>query len=186
MQIGPLIEQYGYWAIAVGAVIEGETVLVMGGVAAHLGYLKLPYVILVAAIAGFCGDQTYFWLGRSRGPRIVARFSSLAARSAKLNALIERYHEWVIVGMRFAYGFRIAGPILIGMSKVPALRFVLFNALGAMLWAITVATLGWTFGKAIEAVLGRLQHVEHWVFGGLALVGVAVWSVHRWRSSRKR
>jgi membrane protein DedA with SNARE-associated domain len=185
MEIGPLIEQYGYWAIAAGALLEGETVVALGGLAARLGHLKLPYVILVAALAGCCGDQLFFWLGRKNGARILARFEFVAARSAKLNAMIERYHEWVIVGVRFAYGIRIAGPILIGMSKVPGSRFVLFNAFGALLWAVLIATLGWAFGTAVEAMLGRLRGIEEWLFVGLAVAGIGFWFFRRWRASRK-
>lgn len=184
MDVGSLVEHYGYWVIAAGALLEGETVLVMGGLAAHLGYLHLPYVVLVAAISGFCGDQAFFWLGRTQGARVLARFPSLAARATKLNTMIERYHEWVIVGVRFAYGFRIAGPILIGMSKVSAWRFAAFNALGAVLWAGLITGLGWTFGATIETLLGRLQHLEKWLFLGVVVVGVAFWLIRRRRASR--
>jgi membrane protein DedA with SNARE-associated domain len=156
----------------------------MGGLAAHLGYLRLPYVVLVAAIGGFCGDQAFFWLGRLQGTSVLTRFPSVAARAAKLNTMIERYHEWVIVGVRFAYGFRIAGPILIGTSKVPALRFAIFNALGAALWAVLIAGLGWTFGVTIESLLGRMRHLEKWLFLGVVIVGAAFWLIRRQRASR--
>ena len=46
-----LIQSYGYWAILAGTFLEGETILVLAGFAAHLGYLQLPWVIL-AAFAG--------------------------------------------------------------------------------------------------------------------------------------
>lgn len=186
MEIGSLIAQYGYWAIAAGALLEGETVLALGGLAAHLGYLKLPWVVLVAAAAGFCGDQCFYWVGRRHGARLLARFEGLAGRAARVNALIERYHEWVIVGVRFAWGLRIAGPILIGMSAVPPLRFALFNALGAALWATLIAGLGWSFGATVESILGRIRHVEGWLFLGVAAVGAALWLAGRWRSAHAR
>ena len=62
-----LIEQYGYLAVFVGCFLEGETVLVLGGFAAHLGYLSLPIVIATAAVAGFIGDQALFAIGRRWG-----------------------------------------------------------------------------------------------------------------------
>jgi membrane protein DedA with SNARE-associated domain len=49
-----IIETYGYWALLVGTFFEGETVLVLGGFAAHRGYLTLPWVILAAFIGSLC------------------------------------------------------------------------------------------------------------------------------------
>lgn len=46
MDIPQLIQQYGYAAVAVGAFLEGETVLILAAVSAHLGYLKLHAVIV--------------------------------------------------------------------------------------------------------------------------------------------
>lgn len=86
--------------------------------------------------------------------------------------------------MRFAYGLRIAGPLLIGMSTMPARRFAALNALGAMLWAGVVGGIGWLFGLTAERLLGHLQHVEGWLLLGLLLVGSAAWLVRRTRAAR--
>lgn len=53
MDISNLITQYGYGAVAVGCLLEGEMVLLLAGFAAHRGYLSLPMLIGVAAVAGF-------------------------------------------------------------------------------------------------------------------------------------
>lgn len=181
MDLGSLIETHGYWVLALGCFLEGETILALAGYAARRGYLELEWVIAVAAAAGFAGDQLYFWLGRRHGPSIVARFPSVLQQRARLHRLIERYHAWVIVGVRFAYGLRIAGPILLGASAIGASRFALFNALGAMLWAVSVSGLGWGFGHAVESVLGDVHRLEGWILLGLVLVGALVWWVRRVR-----
>ena len=185
MDLGQLIATHGYWVLALGALLEGETVLALAGFAASRGYLALPLVVAVAAVGGFCGDQFYFWLGRRHGDRLLPRLPSITQQADKLHRLIERYHEWVIVGVRFAYGLRIAGPILIGTSQVSALRFVLFNALGAVLWATLIAGLGWVFGAAIERILGEVQRFELWLFAALAAVGIGLFFYHRWRQGRR-
>ncbi len=185
MHLGDLISSHGYWVLALGSVLEGETVLTLAGFAAHRGYLSFPIVVVIAAAAGFCGDQAFFWLGRRHGERALARFPSVAAQADKVHRLIERYHEWVIIGVRFAYGLRIAGPILIGTADVPAWRFVLFNALGALLWATLIAGLGWVFGAAVERVLGRIGRIEMWLFAALIVAGIAVGLFRRWRAGRR-
>jgi len=186
MDAGELISSHGYWVLALGGLLEGETVLALAGFAAHRGYLSFPAVVAVAAVAGFCGDTLYFWLGRRHGDRLLARFPSVAARADKIDALIERYHEWVIVGVRFAYGLRIAGPILIGTSNVAAWRFVVFNALGAVIWATLIAGLGWLFGATIQRVLGEIRHIEMWLAAALIAIGIGLWLYQRRREGKTR
>ena len=64
MTLESAIHSYGYWAILVGTFLEGETVLVLGGLAAFQGFLSLPGVILAAFVGSMCGDQLFFFLGR--------------------------------------------------------------------------------------------------------------------------
>lgn len=181
MDLGTLIEQYGYWVLALGCLLEGETILALAGFAAHRGYLALPWVIVVAAVAGFAGDQFYFWLGRRHGADVLERFTVLARHATKVHRLIERYDAWVIIVVRFAYGMRIAGPIVIGTSPVPAIRFAVFNAIGALAWALLIAATGWLFGAAVERLIGEIHRIEVWLFVAIAAVGIglAVW--HTWR-----
>ena len=182
MNLGALIESHGYWVLAIGCLLEGETLLVLAGFAAHRGYLNLGAVLAIAAMAGFVGDQFYFWLGRRHGPAILSRWPSLAAQSDRVDRLLARYHAGLIVGIRFAYGLRVAGPVLMGTSTLSATRFAMFNALGAILWAVVVGGIGWVFGQAAEQLLGDLRHLELWLLGGLAVLGLVVWLVRRRRA----
>ena len=43
-----LIKNYEHLPILIGTFLEGETILVLGGVTAHQGYLALPWIILAA------------------------------------------------------------------------------------------------------------------------------------------
>lgn len=188
MDLAALIGSYGYWAVAVGCLLEGETVLLLAGFAAHRGYLALPWVMAVAAAAGFAGDMGFFLLGRRFAPQILARWPRIGALRPRLDGWLHRYGAWVVLAVRFLYGFRVAGPVLIGASGMPWQRFALFNLLGAMLWAVLLSSIGWFFGQTAELLLGELQRYE----GALALVllaaavGYAVWvRVRRRRLSSK-
>lgn len=57
------LQTYGYWAILIGTFLEGETILVLGGLAAHMGYMDLTGVILTAFAGSLCGDQLFFLPG---------------------------------------------------------------------------------------------------------------------------
>lgn len=182
MHLGSLIETHGYWVVAVGCLLEGETILVLAGFAAHRGYLKLSAVLAIAWTAGFVGDQCWFWLGRLRGPAILTRWPSLARHTERVHRLLDRYHAALIVGVRFAYGLRIAGPLLIGSTGMPAWRFALFNALGAVLWACSITSVGWVFGEAAERLLGKARHLEGWLLLGLVAAGVITWWIRKGRA----
>ena len=57
MDLNTLISQYGYAALVIGSSAEGETVTLLGGVAAHQGLLKFPLVVLSVALGGMIGDR---------------------------------------------------------------------------------------------------------------------------------
>jgi len=152
---------------------------VLAGLAAERGYLHPFGVVAVASVTAFIGDQALFWLGRWRGPALLARWPSIAAKAGRVHELIHRYHAAVIIGMRFAYGLRIPGPILIGMSTLPAARFAVINAFGAVLWACVVGGLGWLSGRLAETVFGNIKHVELWLFLGIVAVAATIWLIRR-------
>jgi len=106
------------------------------------------------------------------------------ARADRFDALLARWHAPLIVAIRFMYGFRIVGPVLLGMGRVPAWKFVVFNFIGAAIWAPLIAGLGYLFGNVIEALLDDLRDVELLAFGGLVLLGLASFLVHHIRTRR--
>jgi membrane protein DedA with SNARE-associated domain len=183
--IAQLLQQYGYLAVLVGAILEGETILLIAGFASHSGYLNLGGVVAVAAAGGFLGDQAFFWLGRLRGNRVIARWPKLQAHARKVNTLLERHHSWIIVGIRFMYGLRVAGPVLIGMSGVGPLRFAAFNLIGAILWAALIGGAGYLFGQALELMLGNIRRYEELALAALVAVGILTWLYQRSRARKQ-
>lgn len=68
MTLATFLLSYGYIAVLLGTFLEGETILIMAGFAAQSGYLNLYWVIGVATIGSFLGDQLYFtWARVSAG-----------------------------------------------------------------------------------------------------------------------
>lgn len=179
--IEELIGRYGYLAILVGTFLEGETILVLGGFAAHRGLLWLPGVMLCAFVGSLASDQLFFYLGRRHGAAFVARRPRLQPGLARTRDLIDRWGTWLILSFRFIYGVRNVVPLALGMSRVPALRFTLLNMLGAGLWAVLVATLGWYVGSAAKQLLGHLEHYELRVAAAIVATGLALWAWRRFR-----
>ena len=180
-----LIATYGYLAVVVGTFFEGETVLALAGFAAHRGYLHLPYVLLAAFVGSLSGDQLYFFLGRWHGAALLARRPRWQAHTARIHRILERRPGFFIFAFRFGllYGFRTVAPFIIGMSRIPTSRFVLYNFLGAAVWAVSIGLLGYFFGHGVELLLGDVRRYEREAFLFLLAAGALLWI---WRFVRRR
>ena len=180
MPLPQLLAEYGYLAVFAGSLLEGETILLLAGFAAHQGYLSLPLVMGVAWLGGTLGDQIFFRVGRRWGLVLLRRRPAMRRGVRRVRSLLRRHHAWVIVSVRFMYGLRIVGPIAIGMSDVPPRRFLLFNALGAVLWALLVPSVGYAFGESVQFALNHLDRYEMWGLPvAAAVVGWVLWMGRR-------
>lgn len=180
MDLSELIETYGYWVVLIGTLLEGESVLLLAGYAAYSGLLELHWVIGVAVFGSFLGDQLWFYLGRTRGQSLLAKYPSYMPAAARAQQLLDKYHTPIILALRFLYGLRTVLPFVIGMScTISTLRFQILNFIGAVLWASSGAIAGYLFGNAIEAILGDIHQYEKFIFIFLALAGIGYWLYSR-------
>ena len=185
MDINGLIAQYGYLAVIVGSIAEGETITLLGGIAAHQGLLKLPMVIAAAAFGGMVGDQVLFFVGRYFGSPILGRFSRYQHKIEQAQALIRRHPYLFVIGCRFMYGFRIVGPIIIGASRLSPGIFIGLNIISAILWASLFVTLGYAGGEMIHPWLVHLDH--HLKYGIWVIIAlVLVIAVRLWFKLRRK
>jgi membrane protein DedA with SNARE-associated domain len=186
MTLESLVDAYGYLAVLVGTFVEGETILVLGGFAAHRGYMALPWVILAAFIGSLCGDQLFFFLGRWHSQAILSKRPTWKSRVNKVQKLLERFRIPLILAFRFLYGLRTVAPFVIGMSSVPTVEFIFLNAAGALVWAAAVGTGGYLFGSALEILIGNIKHYEIQVLGAIATIGVLIWVIYFYRRRKRK
>lgn len=172
MNLADLISTYGYPAVALGTFIEGDMILVLSGIAAEQGYLKLPGVITAAFLGVFAGDQVYFHLGRRKGHGFIQSRPKWQAKSERVFKLLHRYQWPVMFGFRFMYGIRIVTPIMIGASGISPWRFLVCNFLGTLVWAVTIGSLGYAFGQAMKAIMKDIQQYQMGLM--LAIIGALV------------
>ena len=185
MTLEALIDTYGYLTILIGTFLEGETILVLGGFAAHRGYMALSGVILAAFVGSLCGDQLFFYLGRRHSQAVLAKRPFWKARVDKVQRLLGRYHTPLILFFRFLYGLRTVAPFVIGMSDVRIRKFIILNSIGALLWAVVVGAGGYLFGHTLEIIIGDIKHYEKEMLILIAVVGILVWILHFYRRRQK-
>ena len=190
MDWATLVQHYGLVVLFVGAVLEGETILLLAGYMAHQGLLSLPATILTA-FAGACGgDQGIAYLGRHYGGRLIAAKPHLARQAERARQLLAAWGPVFLVFLRFLYGLRTVSLLIVGASQFPARRFLILDGIGAALWATCFTLVGYYFGMAIEARLGRSHSIQEAVLlaalaaGAMAGIGALLrWT---WRWARRR
>ena len=166
-----LISQYGVLAVFLGAAFEGETAVFLGGVFAHRHFMSWWEAATAAAIGSFAADQAWFFAGRyANRLALVQRFLKTDA-AQKVSQLLEAHPTGFILAFRFIYGMRTVSPIAIGLSSVPALRFVILNFIAAVVWAVLITTIGYLFGNTVEMLFGRLKLHLHML---IAIAAIAV------------
>jgi membrane-associated protein len=134
-------------------IVPSETAVITAGVVAGSGDLSLPIVIAVAAAGAFLGDNSMYLVGRRFGHRATDRFFSKGKGAERLDwaekQLDERGGELIAVG-RFIPGGRTVVTLSAGTLHYPWRRFVVFDAIAAVAWALYASLLGYFGGRAFE------------------------------------
>ena len=175
---------YGYIAIIIGTFVEGETVLVLAGLAAAQGLLKLPWVYACAVCGSLVGDQLFFFIGRLFGARLLERWPSWKPRVAKTFERIERWRNGLAVTFRFYYGLQYPMAFGLGMSPIKTRTFVLLNMLGVAIWAMLYGTGGYLGGRAFLALLGDVRGLFFVALGAAIFIFLVIWLIRRRRRSQ--
>lgn len=156
MTLETLVVKYGLLAILLGAGVEGEAVVVTGGVLAHRGLVPLVPACICAAIGSFVVDQLWFMIGRRfQNHRFIQRIRAKPAFARAID-LLERRPTGFILAFRFIYGLRTVSPIAIGTSRVPQRTFVPLNAIAAAVWGPVFTLFGFYVGHALDPLIDRV------------------------------
>lgn len=186
MSLEVLISRFGYPALAVGLLLEGETVLVLGAFMAHRGYLNLWMVITVAFLVTFASDQFFFWMGRTKGNQFLEKRPSWKPGVERAKALMHGNTTFLFIAFRFMYGLRTIMPFVFGLSRFDPKRFALLNSLGTILWALTFGLAGYLFGHLMKLILSDVSKYEVWIILLFVLPGVMIWLYRRYRYQKEQ
>jgi membrane protein DedA with SNARE-associated domain len=167
-----LISHFGYPALILGLLLEGETVLVLAAFMAHRGYLNLPLVILIGCLVSFGSDQFFFWIGRIKGSQFLEKRPSWQPRVEKAKAMLGRNSDLLFLGVRFLYGLRTVLPFVMGMSNFDARRFAILDFIASLLWALVFGLAGKVIGQIMGGIFEDVREHEPAIVAGIILAGV--------------
>src|SRR6266498_2085421 len=153
---------YGYWAVLVFIAIEstgipfpGESMLILAAIYAGTTHnLSIPWVITAAATGAILGDNLGFWVGREGGYRLLRRYGHyirLDERKLKLGQYLFMKHGGKVVFFgRFVAVLRAWAAFLAGTNRMRWPAFLVFNALGGILWAFIYGSGAYFLGRNIH------------------------------------
>jgi len=172
MGFNQLIAEHGAWFYLIAFVwtfLEGETIVVFAGFAAAQGLLNPILLLAATGLGSFAGDQSWFWIGRHFGLKLLDRFPRWRGGVDAALRWLERYNTGFILSFRFIYGVRNFSSFAMGMSAIRGRRFLILNFLAAALWAASFSAVGYFLGHAFRAVLGDIARNF-----SLAMLGVFI------------
>jgi len=158
------VAAYGYAAAfglilveSLGIPVPGEGILIATALFAERTHqLHISGVIVTASVAAFLGTCLGYLVGRSVGTTLLNRYGKYIglspARRRLGRYLFLRHGAKIVFVGRFVAFLRAFEGLLAGANRMPARRFLVFNALGAIVWTNCIGLGAYFFGRAFVHV----------------------------------
>lgn len=159
---------FGESGMFIGFFFPGDTLLLTAGVFAAQGKLSLASVVLVVAIAAIAGDNTGYHIGKRYGRRLFSKPDGVIFRQEYVQRAEKFYERWGSRTMLIAHFVPIVRtfvPPVAGVARMDYPKFVLFDAIGDIAWAVIVTMIGYWFGT-------KIPNLDHYIV--LAVVAVVL------------
>jgi membrane protein DedA with SNARE-associated domain len=171
-------------ALFFGFVFPGETAIVVAGVLASQNRVLLPVLLVVIVASAVVGDSVGYEIGRRFGDRLLETKAVRRHRDrlGRCHDLLRRRGAMAVFIGRFTAVLRAIMPALAGSARMPYGRFLVFNALGGIIWGVGFTTGGYLAGTAFEQVAQWAGRVLAVVVAVIVLVVFVVWVIRRRRN----
>jgi membrane-associated protein len=163
VHLAAFVAQYGVWVYALlfaivfcetGLVVTpflpGDSLLFVAGAVAAAGGMNIAALMAVLIAAALCGDNVNYFVGRWIGPRVFHFEKSRWFNPAHLqraHAFYGKHGGKTIILARFVPIVRTYVPFVAGVGAMPYARYLTFCVIGALVWVLSLCTLGYWFGN---------------------------------------
>lgn len=190
-----LIADYGLLVVFVnilaqqlGAPVPSYPVLMVTGALASRGELNLPALLGTAVVACLIADSVWYAIGRWTGRRVLRVLCRISLSPdgcvRQTESIFTRFGPPSLVVAKFVPGFASVATALAGAMRIPRAAFLLFDAIGSMLWVGVGLGLGWLFSSAIDQIIDTLAEFGKWGLMLLALAAALFIAAKWWQRHR--
>lgn len=162
--IGVAIIVFAESGLLIGFFLPGDTLLFTTGLLVQADKIAIDINVLVLILfaAAVLGDSVGYAFGNKVGRRLYDRPNSRLFKKTHLEAaerFYKKYGSKTIVLARFVPAIRTFAPIVAGASRMHYRTFLLFNIIGAFLWAVCITYLGYLLGEQFERMGLEVDHI---------------------------
>ncbi len=188
------IGQFGYPGITILMFLESsffpfpsEVVVPPAGYLASQGSMSLWVVVACGTLGSLLGGIFNYWLALTVGRAFLFKYGHYFLISEKtLNRseafFIRHGHISTFIG-RLVPGVRQYISLPAGLSRMHLGLFCLFTSLGAGIWVVILALLGYFFGRNQELLMDKLHQIMFIILPAcLLLIAAYIW--WHWRKAR--
>jgi len=149
--IGLIVIIFAESGLFFGFFLPGDSLLLTAGLFASEGQLFNLWILLpLVFAAAVLGDNVGYWFGRKAGPPLFTRPASLLFKPKNLlaaKAFYDKHGGKTMILARFMPFIRTFAPIVAGAVEMPYQSFLMYNAVGGLLWGVGVTLAGFALGK---------------------------------------
>ena len=138
--------------LLIGFFLPGDSLLFTAGLLAGQGKLDIWLLLPGVFIAAFVGDQVGYTFGEKLGPRLFNKPDSRFFKQEYVTHtrnFFNKHGSKTIIIARFVPIVRTFAPVLAGVGEMDRKTFVIYNVIGAFLWAVGITMLGYILGDVI-------------------------------------
>jgi len=129
------VHQHGYLTVFISIALTGEFGLFTGVALARAGSVSITGVIIIGTAASFIANTIFFYTGKLLWTKWEFLRKRFGAGVEKTSSFVRRYGGQLMLVARFFYGARDIVPITLGIYDVNDMMFLIFNLIGAAIWA---------------------------------------------------
>jgi membrane protein DedA with SNARE-associated domain len=168
---------------SVGVPFPVSLTLVAAGSFAKQGELSLLPVIVAGSLAAILGDQIGYGLSRWGGRRLIVRISRRLGGETKIKKAEALSKKWGGPGIFFSrWLVTQLGPwlnVTSGIAGYPWQRFIIWDALGEVLWVVLYVMLGYIFSDRVQYISEILGNLA-WAILALIVAIILGWKLFRY------
>jgi membrane protein DedA with SNARE-associated domain len=170
-----LLDQYGYIALFLIAILEGPIITIIGAFLASQGYLNIFAVYLIASAADLSGDMIYYGIGRAGSRVDIRRVLGISATDlARARRYIEQHGAKVLLIAKYTQTGIVALPAC-GAVKMPVRKFLWYNVLGTIPKSFGLIVVGYFFGYAYSQFDDYFSKAAIVILGMVAIIAAYIW-----------